>query len=110
MIDQIEKIIEDAEKNGLSWFGIRQHHTTVKVGNELGNSFNTIDDQDAEELDGICCLGINEVEEEFDFLLSELKDNNYQDGSIILVGGTSQEYGNDNGEVVIANAEVLWVK
>ncbi len=110
MKDQIEKIIEDAEGNGFSWFGIRHHHEVVKVGDELGNSYNTIDDQEPEELTGICCISIEADAEDFDFIMSELSERNYQKGSIILVGGTSQKYGNDDDEVIIENAEVIWVK
>lgn len=111
MIEQLENIIEKAEKNGLTCFGIRHHQIedVVSVGDELGTSTNTIDDQEDEELNGICCLGVDDIDTDCDFLLGELKDRNYQDGQIVLVGGTSQEYGNDQNESIIENAEVLWV-
>ena len=106
----------DAEKRGLTKFGIRQHHEIVNVGDDLGVSYNTTDDTNTEKLNGICCLQISydgfDVDD-FEGDIEEVKSGNYQDGSVILVGGTSLDYGNDVNEVnevIIGNAEVLWVE
>lgn len=105
---ELIKIAEDAGRN-YSYFGIRHHHTTVSAGDELPNSWQQIDDEEDYELDGSCCLEfvVDNGEEELEFLIEKLKESNYQDGSIILVGGNNQEYGNDDGEVVIVTAKVL---
>jgi hypothetical protein len=112
MNEEILSIIEAAEKRGLSHFGIRQHHAIVSVGDDLGVSYNTLDDQAPEELGGICCMTISydgfDVEN-FAADLAELKAGNYQAGSIVLVGGATSEYGNDQNEIIIGRAEVLAV-
>ena len=112
MNDQILKIIEAAEKSGLTRFGIRFHHETVKVGDDLGVSYNTLDDQPEKRITGICCLQISydgfEVED-FDYDLDQIKEYAYKNGCIILVGGTGGDYGNDQNETIIENAKVLWV-
>lgn len=106
------KIIEAAEKRGLTSFGIRQHHAMVNIGDDLGVSYNSIDDCTPVELDGICCLAIGydgfDVDD-IEYDLDQLAEMNYQDGSVILVGGTSHEDGNDADEIVIGNPEILWV-
>ena len=104
----ITKTIEIAESNGLAWFGIRHHHKKVSIGDELGNSCNYLDDQPVEELNGVCCISIDSAED-FNFIMSELSERNYQTGSVILVGGTAQEFGNDDNEVIIENPEILLV-
>jgi hypothetical protein len=109
MENLIREAIENAESNGLSWFGIRHHHEIVIIGDELGNSYNTIDAQEPEELDGICCIDFNSEDDSVDFVINFLKDRGYQDGPMILVGGTSQTYGNDEFEVIIEDAEVLFI-
>ncbi len=112
MNELILKILEKAEEKGLSHFGIRHHHKVVNVGDSLGCSFNCIDDIDSEKLSGICCMTISyddfEVED-FKGDINHLMDGNYQDGSIILVGGCDSEYGNDDKEIIIKDAEVLFV-
>lgn len=109
----ITNIIQDAEQKGFTCFGIRHHHEVVKVGDELGVSYNTIDDCDPEKLSGICCLQTTydgfEVED-WDYDVREVTEAGYQDGSIILVGGFGFEYGNDPSEIIIEDAVVLWVQ
>lgn len=117
-IDEFVEILEKAEEKGMRFFGIRQHHENINIGDSLGVSYDTLDDLAPKKLDGISTMGIDpddfyyyDPDDDFNFAkeIEELKKNRYQDGPIVLVGGTDQEYGNDPGEVVIENAEALWV-
>lgn len=113
MNEQILKIIEEAEKNGMTRFGLRSHHEKVNVGDDLGWSYNTLDDQEPEELEGICCMSIQydgfDVEN-FEEDLETLKSTYHSGcGSIVLVGGNFVDYGNDANEVIISHAVALWV-
>jgi hypothetical protein len=113
MNETITRIIEAAEEKGFTCFGVRKHHEIVTVGDSLGFSTNYIDDQEPEELPGICCIITSydgfEVED-FEGDLAQLEQYSYNDGSTILVGGRGFEYGNDQNEIIIENATVLWVK
>jgi len=108
----ITEIIAAAEKNGFTCFGVRRHHEIVGVGDKLGTSTNYVDDQEPEELPGICCCKIMSYDgfdvTDFTADLAQLEQYNHNDGSIILVGGRGFEYGNDRNEIVIKDAEVLW--
>ena len=107
--DQALQIIETS---GMDHFGVRFHHEIVKAGDELGVSYNSIDDQDAEQLDGICALTIQYDGIEVDDIqatIDELKQYAIDGGCIVLVGGTSSEYGNDEGEIIISDAVALAV-
>ena len=111
MNESILNIILDAEKKGLTVFGVRKHHEQVNVGDELGVSYNTVDDCEPEELNGICCMtssydGFDEIDVDADLESVSAYGN---DGDIILVGGITGEYGNDVGEIIIENAIVLHV-
>lgn len=112
MNEIINAIIEQAEANGLTRFGIRQHHEQVSIGDNLPTSTDYIDDCDPVELDGTCCLEISydgfEVED-IEWDIEQLKKRNYHDGQIILVGGTDAEEGNDEWEIVIESAVCLYV-
>ena len=107
----LSEILEIAENSDCQCFGFRQHHTIATVGEELPYSYNTVDDEEPVELDGTCAIEflIEEGEEEIEWCLEQLEEGNYQDGSLILIGGESCEYGNDDNEVVIKDAEVLCV-
>lgn len=107
-----EKALEIIEASGMDHFGVRFHHEVVKAGAELGVSYNSIDDIDSEELDGICCLAI-----EYDGIelidlqrtIDELSQYSNDQGCMVLVGGTASQYGNDEGELIIENAVALAV-
>ena len=112
-MNAMEKIIEIAEKAEAnlecSVFGVRQHHRSVIVGEEIENSWSQMDDEEDYELDGSCALELvlDNGGEELEFLIDEVESANYQDGPIILVGGSGKEYGNDENEIIIADPVVL---
>jgi hypothetical protein len=107
-VSDLAKIAEAAENN-YTCFGVRHHHTTASVGDELPKSWQQIDDEEDYELNGSCCLEfvVDNGEEELEFLIQELKSRNYQDGTIVLVAGDCFEYGNDDGEIIISNPIVI---
>lgn len=107
-----EQALEIIEASGFDHFGVRFHHEVVKEGDDLGVSYNEIDDQAAEQLDGICCLaiqydGINV--DDIQSTIDELAQYRIDGGCIVLVGGTGSEYGNDPDEIIISDAVALAV-
>jgi hypothetical protein len=104
-------IIEAAEKRGITCFGVRAHNCNVSIGDGLGASYNTVDDQSPVPLAGICCISLEydgfEVSN-LDRDLAALKQYK-RGGSVVLVGGQFVDYGNDPNEIIIGNAEVLYV-
>ena len=106
------EIIRSAEKQGISYFGLRQHHEPVKVGCKLAVSYDQIDDQEDEELNGTCASQISYDGfdlEDFDFDCEHVIDQGYQEGPLILIGGKTQDFGNDDHEIIISDAVVLAV-
>ena len=47
---------------------------------------------------------------DFESDLAQLDQYGHNDGSIVLVGGRGFEYGNDQNEIIIDDAVVLWVR
>lgn len=115
-----EKLINimDAASNtyGVNNFGLRflPLGENVVVGDVLGNSYEQIDDQDDYELDGVSTIGINYDGYDLDdcfgaqLVMMDMYDKN---GHLVIVGCVDgdQSYGNDDGEVVMANAVVLHI-
>lgn len=97
IISRIEEI-EDAYDYG--YIGIRVSENEFTEGEILDNSFVWIDGQMTdEELDGTCAI--------------MLKDANlassYFGDHVAIIGSDSMEYGQDLGEIILRDAEVLEV-
>lgn len=109
---ELTEVIEKAQQRGLGVFGLRKHHEVVSVGEDLPVSYNTPDDLEPEKLNGTCCIILHSYDgwdvEGIENDLEKLTQYS-NDGSTILVGGTRGEDGWDPGEVIIVNAEVVYV-
>lgn len=97
IIDRIDEIrdIYDYE-----YIGIRVSDNEFAEGEILDNSFVWIDGEITdEELDGTCAIMLKDVE----------LANAYYGSHVAIIGSDSMEYGQDLGEIILKNAEVLEV-
>ena len=97
IIDRIEEI-EDAYDYG--YIGIRVSENEFTEGETLDNSFVWVDgEMTDEELGGTCAI-----------MLKDAKlANTYFGNHVAIIGSDSMEYGQDLGEIILRNAEVLEV-
>ena len=100
MIKNIKKV---AEEMGLSWdyefVGVRVQEQDFELGTieHLSHVWDNGDDTGV-ELDGICVCS-----------LDRLGVNNYFGDHIAIICGNEAEYGEDDGELIIRDAEVVKV-
>lgn len=97
IINRIEEI-EDAYDYG--YIGIRVSENEFTEGETLDNSFVWIDGKMTdEELDGTCAIMLKDVK----------LANTYFCDHVAIIGSDSMEYGQDLGEIILRDAEVLEV-
>lgn len=125
-VEEIKRIIEE---EAFEHFGIRADDMEYKVGDICENSHQLFQDPefdedgelvypevgdpespyygffDAGELNGTCAIRVNE--NSINEVLEAVKM--YSGKHIYLIGGDSIEHGNDDGEIIINDAEVLGV-
>ena len=100
MIKNIKKV---AEEMGLSWdyefVGVRVQEQDFELGTieHLSHVWDNGDDTGV-ELDGICVCS-----------LDRLGVNNYFGDHVAIICGNEAEYGEDDGELIIRDAEVVKV-
>lgn len=100
MIKNIKKV---AEEMGLSWdyefVGVRVQEQDFELGTieHLSHVWDNGDDTGV-ELDGICVCS-----------LDRLGVNNYFGDHVAIICGNDAEYGEDDGELIIRDAEVVKV-
>ena len=97
IIDRIDEI-QDAYDYG--YIGIRVSDNEFTKGEILDNSFVWVDgEMTDEELDGTCAI-----------MLKDAKlANAYHGNHVAIIGSDSMEYGQDLGEIILRDAEVLEV-
>ena len=97
IIDRIDEI-QDAYDYG--YIGIRVSDNEFTKGEILDNSFVWVDGEVTdEELDGTCAI-----------MLKDAKlANAYHGSHVAIIGSDSMEYGQDLGEIILRDAEVLEV-
>lgn len=97
IIDRIDEI-QDAYDYG--YIGIRVSDSEFAEGEILDNSFVWVDgEMTDEELDGTCAI-----------MLKDAKlANAYHGSHVAIIGSDSMEYGQDLGEIILRDAEVLEV-
>lgn len=97
IIDRIDEI-QDAYDYG--YIGIRVSDNEFSEGETLNNSFVWVDgEMTDEELDGTCSI-----------MLKDAKlANAYFGDHVAIIGSDSMEYGQDFGEIILRDAEVLEV-
>ena len=88
-----------------SRFGIRIQEQPFELGAMDHNSKVWIDeDETDEELNGVCAIDLNAPE-----AAESLNGNGYFGSYIALIASNSYEYGFDAGEVILKDAEVLYI-
>lgn len=86
-------------------FGIRIQELPFELGPMDHNSRVWVDGEETdEELDGVCAIDLNAPE-----AAESLKGNGYFGSYIALIASNSYEYGFDAGEVILKDAEVLYI-
>lgn len=97
IMNRIEEIRENSE---YEYIGVRVQENEFTKGEILDNSFVWVDgEMTDEELDGTCAVKLEDVE----------LANGYFGDHVAIIGGDSMEYGQDLGEIIIRDAEVLEV-
>ncbi len=97
IMNRINEIKENAE---YEYIGVRVQENEFKVGEILDNSFVWVDgEMTDEELDGTCAVKLEDAQ----------LANGYFGNHVAIIGSDSMEYGQDLGEIILRDAEVLEV-
>lgn len=123
-MDKIKEAARTIMDSNYEIIGIR-HITpdeSYKVGDIARNSYDWDYENDLSsfqtspvELDGTCAYSTdidinfddeNEIEEK---LITALEASRIYSGTVVILGGNDYEYGNDDNEVIIEDAEVLYI-
>lgn len=118
MLEKLRDIIADED---YEFYGIRvdscnkynvgdtceNSHQWWQDDPEDGSEYNEINHLwDGGELDGTCCLEV--CAENIESII-KTAEKNYFGNNVTLIAGDYAERGNDNGEIIISNATVLYV-
>lgn len=96
----IKRIEEIKEELCYDYIGIRVQEDEFTEGEILSNSFVWIDGEPTdEELDGTCAVRLENAELAY----------GYYGDHVAIIAGNSAEYGEDLGEIIIRDAEVIEV-
>lgn len=101
VIENIMNRIEEIRENSdYEYIGVRVQENEFVKGEILDNSFVWIDGEITdEELDGTCAVKLEDAE----------LAKGYFGDHVAIIGGDYMEYGQDLGEIIIRDAEVLEV-
>ena len=121
----VAEILKKVNDEGYGVVAIRHcaEDEEYNVGDICRNSFDwnyeldhsTYEDEEQVELNGTCGLHIvgfenldeEEVEEATELFNKAMEKANIYSGQIVIIAGNSFEYGNDEHEVIIEDAEVI---
>lgn len=96
----MNRIEEIREKFDYEYIGVRVQENEFAKGEILDNSFVWVDgEMTDEELDGTCAVKLEDAELAI----------GYFGNHVAIIGGDFMEYGQDLGEIIIRDAEVLEV-
>jgi len=114
MTDTIKKFW--ANSNWVKVVGIWGTNSEMNIGDECPKSHHMSafgDDDDGMEINGTCSIGLtwagdseDELEAELNEKISYHKDY-YGYTYMYIIAGTGYEYGDDEGEMIITDAEVI---
>lgn len=97
IMNRIEEIRDDSE---YEYIGVRVQENEFTEGEVLNNSFVWVDgEMTDEELDGTCAVKLEDAE----------LANSYFGDHVAIIGSNSMEYGQDLGEIILRDAEVIEV-
>lgn len=102
--EKVQNILDELEENGKFFerVGIRTQDIPFEIGpiDHVSHRWDNGDDT-GEELSGICVTDFCDVEEHF--------NGGYFGKYTAIIGGDFSEYGEDLGEIVLQNAEVICI-
>lgn len=97
IMNRINEIKENAE---FEYIGVRVQENAFTEGESLDNSFVWVDgEMTDEELGGTCAVKLEDAE----------LANGYFGEHVAIIGSNSMEYGQDLGEIILKDAEVMEV-
>lgn len=97
IMNRIEEIKENSE---YEYIGVRVQENEFTEGEILDNSFVWVDGEMTDkELDGTCAVKLEDAQ----------LANSYFGDHIAIIGSNSMEYGQDLGEIILRDAEVMEV-
>ena len=97
IMNRINEIKESAE---FEYIGVRVQDNEFTEGEILDSSFVWVDgEMTDEELDGTCAVKLEDAE----------LANGYFGEHVAIIGSNSMEYGQDLGEIILRDAEVMEV-
>lgn len=121
----MQKLVDEIINSGYTFIGIRHvsNDESYQKGDCCRNSYDwdyvvdcsTYDTESPVELPGTCAydtridLGWDEPEEIQEKLEKALRESSVYFGEAIVIGGDRMEYGNDENELIIADAMVIEV-
>lgn len=108
-IDQIRDLIDDC---GFAFIGIRRQEPEFELGPVLHDSMVWVDNEMTDEsLNGICALDVDVLERHCNLetsIRAALEQCEIYDGEhVAIIGSDSAEWGEDSGERVMQDAEVV---
>ena len=121
----VAEILKKVNNEGYGVVAIRHcaEDEEYNVGDVCRNSFDwnyeldhsTYEDEEQVELNGTCGLHIigfenldeEETEEAVEMFDKAMKESQVYGGSVVVIAGNYFEYGNDENEVIIEDAEVI---
>lgn len=121
----VAEILKKVNDEGYGVVAIRHcaEDERYEVGDMCRNSFDwnyeldhsTYEDEEQVELNGTCGLHIvgfenldeEETEEAVEMFDKAMKESQAYGGSVVVIAGNYFEYGNDENEVIIEDAEVI---
>lgn len=123
----VEKILETIKENDYSVVAIRHccPDEEYKIGDICRNSFewneeyecSSYDTEEPEEMDGVCgyamfeLIDTDDAEEAKEIIERAIEESSIYDGNnIVIIGGDSYSYGNDENEVIVEEAEVIGIE
>ena len=100
-IENIKNRIDEIRENSeYDYIGVRVQESEFSEGEILDNSFVWVDGKMTdEELDGTCAVKLEDVD----------LAKGYFGDHVAIIGSNSMEYGQDLGEIILRDAEVLEV-
>ena len=117
-INEMLKAIEESKKCGNGYFGVRGDEVSFAIGTYLENSFDwdyENDRQGEDKLSGTCATKIDYLwfDGEEDDIAAIAKALHYHKESYkykhtTIIAGTEEEYGADENETIIKNAQVIY--
>ena len=104
------EIYEIINSNQYNYYALRGVYSVGQIGETIAPSFDWDHENDCpsvETLNGTCGIELNWNDEVEDIEKKIALAARYGNGTVILMAGDSQEYGEDNHEAIIEDAKLI---